>query len=234
MKKHQGATPYRIGTCVVLATVALMGIGFSSFTISTPPVDVDVDVEVGEVTQDGKGISEVGFSAENNYVSNLSYHAIADLVNDTSSVYTNGYLDAKVYIDTSVLKDISPDDNLFVKIAVSYPNAEDVTDLTKFPKIDALTIFPENYTYFTFSAYYSSHSTNKKPVFSFPLKSESEMNFYDLAKLDSYYPVNTSGMMNYQVPLILRFSVSEIPSTFISSNFTYQITYSLTTNGAIA
>ena len=62
------------------------------------------------------------------------------------------------------------------------------------------------------------------------------MCLYDLAKLDSTYPKYPSAVHpNYEVPLTLSFSLSNITSDFLNSTTaSYQVIYSLTTKGVNA
>lgn len=218
---------WRIITLSSLCIISTIACGFSAW-VSNPYSDVSIDVEVGEVIEQGKKLSDLGFSA-NSVVSNIS----SMIINETEPDFGKQcYLDAEVTIDKNILKEISTNDDLFIKIEFTYTNATSEHS-AYLPTIDSLSIFPKTFPSHAFKGYRSSSSTKLNTVFSFPLKSSSEMNFYDLAVYDSTYPVINSGIYNYAVPITLRFFLTNVPSTIVSSSFKYVINYSLTTGGAI-
>ncbi|MDD6845969.1 MAG: hypothetical protein PUE07_00360 [bacterium] len=218
---------WRIITLSSLCIISTIACGFSAW-VSNPYSDVSIDVEVGEVIEQGKKLSDLGFSA-NSVVSNIS----SMIINETEPDFGKQcYLDAEVTIDKNILKEISTNDDLFIKIEFTYTNATS-SHSASLPTINSLSIFPKTFPSHAFSGYRSSSSTKLNTVFSFPLKSSTEMNFYDLAVYDSTYPVINSGIYNYAVPITLRFFLTDVPSTIVSSSFKYVINYSLTTGGAI-
>lgn len=218
---------WRIITLSSLCIISTIACGFSAW-ISTPRSDVSIDVEVGEVIEQGKTLIDLGFSA-NSVVSNIS----SVIINETEPDFGKQcYLDAEVTIDKNILKEIPTNDDLFIKIEFTYTNATS-SHSASLPTINSLSIFPKTFPSHAFKGYRSSSSTKLNTVFSFPLKSSSEMNFYDLAVYDSTYPIKNGTTYDYKVPITLRFFLTDVPSTIVSSSFKYFINYSLTTGGAI-
>ena len=189
-----------------------------------------IDVAVGNiVSSDAKKLTDLGFSVDNSVSTSIKSLKITNGDTTTSTYIEPACLKAGIKIDTNKLSQINNDDDLLLKIQFKFLNSGSN------PSIDGLKIYPSNYEYFVFDALKTTnvHLLN---TFYYPIKTGNRMCLYDLAKLDSTYPKYPSDIHpNYEVPLTLSFSLSNITSDFLNSTTaSYQVIYSLTTKGVNA
>ena len=189
-----------------------------------------IDVAVGNiVSSDAKKLTDLGFSVDNSVSTSIKSLKITNGDATTSTYIEPACLKAGIKIDTDKLSQINNDDDLLLKIQFKFLNSGSN------PSIDGLKIYPSNYEYFSFDALKTTN-THLLNTFYYPIKTGNRMCLYDLAKLDSTYPKYPSAVHpNYEVPLTLSFSLSNITSDFLNSaTASYQVIYSLTTKGVNA
>lgn len=207
-----------------------MSIGFCSWVMVNQSETVGpIRVSVGNiVSSDVKTLTSLGFSVDNSVSSSIKSLKITNGDTTTSTYIEPACLKAGIKIDTNKLSQINNDDDLLLKIQFkfSYSGSN--------PSIDGLKIYPSNYEYFSFDALKTTN-THLLNTFYYPIKTGNRMCLYDLAKLDSTYPIY-GVHTDYKVPLTLSFSLSgNITSDFLNSTTaSYQVIYSLTTKGVNA
>lgn len=191
-----------------------------------------IDVAVGNiVSSDVKTLTSLGFSVDNSVSTSIKSLKITNGDTTTSTYIEPACLKTGIKIDTDKLSQINNDDDLLLKIQFKFLNS------SSNPSIDGLKIYPSNYEYFVFDALKTTnvHLLN---TFYYPIKTGNRMCLYDLANLDSTYPIyrNPSDIHpDYKVPLTLSFSLSNITSDFLNSTTaSYQVIYGLTTKGVNA
>ena len=212
-----------------LANISLISVGFCSWMVVGQSATVGpIDVAVGNiVSSDAKKLTDLGFSVDNSVSTSIKSLKITKGDTTTSTYIEPACLKAGIKIDTDKLSQINNDDDLLLKIQFKFLNSGSN------PSIDGLKIYPSNYEYFSFDALKTTnvHTLN---TFYYPIKTGKRMCLYDLAKLDSTYPVY-GVHTDYKVPLTLSFSLSNITSDFLNSTTaSYQVIYSLTTKGVNA
>lgn len=211
-----------------LANISLISVGFCSWMVVGQSATVGpIDVAVGNiVSSDAKKLTDLGFSVDNSVSTSIKSLKITNGDATTSTYIEPACLKAGIKIDTDKLSQINNDDDLLLKIQFKFLNSGSN------PSIDGLKIYPSNYEYFSFDALKTTN-THLLNTFYYPIKTGNRMCLYDLAKLDSTYPKYPSAVHpNYEVPLTLSFSLSNITSDFLNSTTaSYQVIYSLTTKG---
>ena len=214
-----------------LANISLISVGFCSWMVVGQSATVGpIDVAVGNiVSSDAKKLTDLGFSVDNSVSTSIKSLKITNGDATTSTYIEPACLKAGIKIDTDKLSQIKNDDDLLLKIQFKFLNSGSN------PSIDGLKIYPSNYEYFSFDALKTTN-THLLNTFYYPIKTGNRMCLYDLAKLDSTYPKYPSDIHpNYEVPLTLSFSLSNITSDFLNSTTaSYQVIYSLTTKGVNA
>lgn len=214
-----------------LANISLISVGFCSWMVVGQSATVGpIDVAVGNiVSSDAKKLTDLGFSVDNSVSTSIKSLKITNGDATTSTYIEPACLKAGIKIDTDKLSQINNDDDLLLKIQFKFLNSGSN------PSIDGLKIYPSNYEYFSFDALKTTN-THLLNTFYYPIKTGNRMCLYDLAKLDSTYPKYPSAVHpNYEVPLTLSFSLSNITSDFLNSTTaSYQVIYSLTTKGVNA
>ena len=214
-----------------LANISLISVGFCSWMVVGQSATVGpIDVAVGNiVSSDAKKLTDLGFSVDNSVSTSIKSLKITNGDATTSTYIEPACLKAGIKIDTDKLSQINNDDDLLLKIQFKFLNSGSN------PSIDGLKIYPSNYEYFSFDALKTTN-THLLNTFYYPIKTGNRMCLYDLAKLDSTYPKYPSAIHpNYEVPLTLSFSLSNITSDFLNSTTaSYQVIYSLTTKGVNA
>lgn len=214
-----------------LANISLISVGFCSWMVVGQSATVGpIDVAVGNiVSSDAKKLTDLGFSVDNSVSTSIKSLKITNGDTTTSTYIEPACLKAGIKIDTDKLSQINNDDDLLLKIKFQFLNSGSN------PSIDGLKIYPSNYEYFSFDALKTTN-THLLNTFYYPIKTGNRMCLYDLAKLDSTYPKYPSAVHpNYEVPLTLSFSLSNITSNFLNSTTaSYQVIYSLTTKGVNA
>ena len=214
-----------------LANISLISVGFCSWMVVGQSATVGpIDVAVGNiVSSDAKKLTDLGFSVDNSVSTSIKSLKITNGDATTSTYIEPACLKAGIKIDTDKLSQINNDDDLLLKIQFKFLNSGSN------PSIDGLKIYPSNYEYFSFDALKTTN-THLLNTFYYPIKTGNRMCLYDLAKLDSTYPKYPSAVHpNYEVPLTLSFSLSNITSNFLNSTTaSYQVIYSLTTKGVNA
>ena len=214
-----------------LANISLISVGFCSWMVVGQSATVGpIDVAVGNiVSSDAKKLTDLGFSVDNSVSTSIKSLKITNGDATTSTYIEPACLKAGIKIDTDKLSQINNDDDLLLKIQFKFLNSGSN------PSIDGLKIYPSNYEYFSFDALKTTN-THLLNTFYYPIKTGNRMCLYDLAKLDSTYPKYPSDIHpNYEVPLTLSFSLSNITSDFLNSTTaSYQVIYSLTTKGVNA
>ena len=214
-----------------LANISLISVGFCSWMVVGQSATVGpIDVAVGNiVSSDAKKLTDLGFSVDNSVSTSIKSLKITNGDTTTSTYIEPACLKAGIKIDTDKLSQINNDDDLLLKIQFKFLNSGSN------PSIDGLKIYPSNYEYFSFDALKTTN-THLLNTFYYPIKTGNRMCLYDLAKLDSTYPKYPSAVHpNYEVPLTLSFSLSNITSDFLNSTTaSYQVIYSLTTKGVNA
>lgn len=212
-----------------LANISLISVGFCSWMVVGQSATVGpIDVAVGNiVSSDAKKLTDLGFSVDNSVSTSIKSLKITNGDTTTSTYIEPACLKAGIKIDTNKLSQINNDDDLLLKIRFTFLNSGSN------PSIDGLKIYPSNYEYFSFDAFTTKPTHN---TFYYPIKTGNRMCLYDLAKLDSTYPKYPSAIHpDYEVPLTLSFSLSNITSDFLNSTTaSYQVIYSLTTKGVNA
>ena len=212
-----------------LANISLISVGFCSWMVVGQSATVGpIDVAVGNiVSSDAKKLTDLGFSVDNSVSTSIKSLKITNGDATTSTYIEPACLKAGIKIDTDKLSQINNDDDLILKIQFKFLNSGSN------PSIDGLKIYPSNYEYFSFDALKTTN-THLLNTFYYPIKTGNRMCLYDLAKLDSTYPKYPSDIHpDYEVPLTLSFSLSNITSDFLNSTTaSYQVIYSLTTKGA--
>ena len=215
-----------------LANISLISVGFCSWMVVGQSATVGpIDVAVGNiVSSDAKKLTDLGFSVDNSVSTSIKSLKITNGDTTTSTYIEPACLKAGIKIDTDKLSQINNDDDLLLKIQFKFLNSGSN------PSIDGLKIYPSNYEYFSFDALKPTNTTHLLNIFYYPIKTGNRMCLYDLAKLDSTYPKYPSAVHpNYEVPLTLSFSLSNITSDFLNSTTaSYQVIYSLTTKGVNA
>ena len=214
-----------------LANISLISVGFCSWMVVGQSATVGpIDVAVGNiVSSDAKKLTDLGFSVDNSVSTSIKSLKITNGDATTSTYIEPACLKAGIKIDTDKLSQINNDDDLLLKIQFKFLNSGSN------PSIDGLKIYPSNYEYFSFDALKTTN-THLLNTFYYPIKTGNRMCLYDLAKLDSTYPKYPSDIHpDYEVPLTLSFSLSNITSDFLNSTTaSYQVIYSLTTKGVDA
>ena len=214
-----------------LANISLISVGFCSWMVVGQSATVGpIDVAVGNiVSSDAKKLTDLGFSVDNSVSTSIKSLKITNGDATTSTYIEPACLKAGIKIDTDKLSQINNDDDLLLKIQFKFLNSGSN------PSIDGLKIYPSNYEYFSFDALKTTN-THLLNTFYYPIKTGNRMCLYDLAKLDSTYPKYPSDIHpDYEVPLTLSFSLSNITSDFLNSTTaSYQVIYSLTTKGVNA
>ena len=216
-----------------LANISLISVGFCSWMVVGQSATVGpIDVAVGNiVSSDAKKLTDLGFSVDNSVSTSIKSLKITNGDTTTSTYIEPACLKAGIKIDTDKLSQAKNDDDLLLKIQFKFLKS------SSNPSIDGLKIYPSNYEYFVFDALKTTnvHLLN---TFYYPIKTGNRMCLYDLANLDSTYPIyrNPSDIHpDYKVPLTLSFSLSNITSDFLNSTTaSYQVIYSLTTKGVNA
>lgn len=215
-----------------LANISLISVGFCSWMVVGQSATVGpIDVAVGNiVSSDAKTLTSLGFSVDNSVSTSIKSLKITNGDTTTSTYIEPACLKAGIKIDTDKLSQINNDDDLLLKIQFKFLNS------SSNPSVDGLKIYPSNYEYFSFDALKTTNTTHLLNTFYYPIKTGNRMCLYDLAKLDSTYPKYPSAIHpNYEVPLTLSFSLSNITSDFLNSTTaSYQVIYSLTTKGVNA
>ena len=212
-----------------LANISLISVGFCSWMVVGQSATVGpIDVAVGNIiSSDAKKLTDLGFSVDNSVSTSIKSLKITNGDATTSTYIEPACLKAGIKIDTDKLSQINNDDDLLLKIQFKFLNSGSN------PSIDGLKIYPSNYEYFSFDALKTTN-THLLNTFYYPIKTGNRMCLYDLAKLDSTYPIY-GVHTNYEVPLTLSFSLSHITSDFLNSTTaSYQVIYSLTTKGVNA
>ena len=207
-----------------------MSIGFCSWVMVNQSETVGpIRVSVGNiVSSDVKTLTSLGFSVDDSVCSSIRSLKVSDGDSSSSSYIEPACLKAGIKIDTDKLSKMESDDELLLKIQFKFVSSVST------PTVNGLSIYPQNYQYFAFDGIKATnvHFLN---TFYYPVKSDSRMCLYDLARLDSTYPVyksSTDSNPDYRVPLTLSFSLDKIQSAFLeSSSASYQVIYSLTTKG---
>ena len=211
-----------------LANISLISVGFCSWMVVGQSATVGpIEVAVGNiVSSDAKKLTDLGFSVDNSVSTSIKSLKITNGDATTSTYIEPACLKAGIKIDTNKLSQINNDDDLLLKIQFKFLNSGSN------PSIDGLKIYPSNYEYFSFDALKTTN-THLLNTFYYPIKTGNRMCLYDLAKLDSTYPKYPSDIHpDYEVPLTLSFSLSNITSDFLNSTTaSYQVIYSLTTKG---
>lgn len=208
-----------------LANISLISVGFCSWMVVGQSATVGpIDVAVGNiVSSDAKTLTSLGFSVDNSVSTSIKSLKITTGDTTTSTYIEPACLKAGIKIDTDKLSQINNDDDLLLKIQFKFLNS------SSNPSVDGLKIYPNNYEYFSFDA-----TTSTLNTFYYPIKTENRMCLYDLANLDSTYPIY-GVHTDYKVPLTLSFFLSKITSDFLNSTTaSYQVIYSLTTKGVNA
>ncbi len=233
MKKRFAIPPYQVpGICSSLSVISLLGIGFCTWleggSVETDAITVDVaDVEVKEY-----GLSEFGFAIVANSMSNITTSKRLNPDDDsvTKTVIDDNHLTIKTTVDTQVMSTVPYDDNAYLTISFSYTGYSS----TENNLIDSLTLYPENYTGYTFSAQKSSGTIQTKngatTLFSFPMKTKNDISLSTVASLDSTYPRadDHSGTV-YKVPVVFSFEIDidTLNTDILEYNPTYNITFGL-------
>lgn len=215
---------------ILLINISLISIGFCSWMVVGPSTSTGpIDVAVGNIAfSDVKTLTSLGFSVDDSASTSIKSLKVVNSDSTTFTPMNPAFLKTGIKIDIDKLSQVKDDDNLLLKIQFKFLNS------SSNPSIDGLTIYPSNYENFAFDAIKATnvHSLN---TFFYPIKTGSEMCLYDLAKLDSTYPIykSTSDVNpDYKVPLTLSFSLSNLTSDFLNSiTASYQVVYSLTTTG---
>ena len=208
-----------------LANISLISVGFCSWMVVGQSATVGpIDVAVGNiVSSDAKKLTDLGFSVDNSVSTSIKSLKSTNGDTTTPTYIEPACLKAGIKIDTNKLSQINNDDDLLLKIRFQFLNSPSN------PSIDGLKIYPSHYEYFSFDALTSTNTYN---TFYYPIKTGNRMCLYDLAKLDSIYPIYGAHGIEYRVPLTLSFSLSNITSDFLNSTTaSYQVIYSLTTKG---
>lgn len=148
----------------------------------------------------------------------------------TKRFIDDNLLTIKTTVDTKVMSSVAYDDNVYLTVSFSYRGYSSTTNNI----IDSLTLYPENYTGYIFSAQKSSKTIQTKngttTTFSFPLKTKNDISLSTVALLDSTYPRTDahSGTV-YKVPVVFSFEIDEdtLNADVLDSNPTYNITFGL-------
>ncbi len=235
MKKRFLIPPYQIpGICLSLSVTSLLGIGFCTWyntgggSVETDAIIVDVaDVEVNEY-----GLSEFGFAIVANSMSNITTSKRLNPDDDsvTKTVIDDNHLTIKTTVDTQVMSTVAYDDNAYLTISFSYTGYSS----TENNLIDSLTLYPENYTGYTFSAQKSSRTIQTKngttTLFSFPMKTKNDISLSTVASLDSTYPRTDAHLGTvYKVPVVFSFEmdIDTLNTDILEYNPKYNITFGL-------
>ena len=215
---------------ILLVNISLISLGFCSWMVVGPSISTEpIDVSIGNIVfSDSKTLTSLGFSVDDSVSTSIKSLKITNADTTTSAYNGPTCLKVGIKIDIDTLSQIKNDDDLLLKIQFKFLNS------SSNPSIDALTIYPSNYEFFAFDAMKATnvHSLN---TFFYPIKTGNRMCLYDLAKLDSTYPIYKSPSdihPDYNVPLTFSFSLSNITADFLNSmTASYQVIYSLTTKG---
>lgn len=153
----------------------------------------------------------------------------------TKSVIDDNRLTITTTVDTNVMSSVAYDDSVYLTISFSYRGYSSITNNI----IDSLTLYPENYTGYTFYAQKSSKTIQTKngttTLFSFPMKTKNDISLSTVALLDSTYPrTDTHSGTVYKVPVVFSFEIDEdtLNTEILDSNPKYNITFGLSESAA--
>lgn len=223
----------REGVLLSLANLSLVGIGFCSWMMVGNSETVGpIQIGVGNiVTSKTKSLSDIGFDVVSGSSTSIDSITMSDGTNSSTGYPEPIVLKTQIIIDTEKLSQVEDDDNLYLKINLKYS----LSDSNSLPVTDSLSLYPTNYDYFSFDAHKVTNThvySKNSPMFTFPMKAKTKMNLYDLACLDSSYPIyDATHGNNYKVPITLCFRLSNLPDDFTTSGLNYQLIYGLTTKG---
>lgn len=224
---------YGIGL-LLLSSISLISLGFSTwYSIDGDSVYIDnVTINVADVEVVEYGLKDFGFAIVSNSTTTITSSKRLSVDDDavTKSVIDDNRLTIITTVDTKVMSSISYDDNAYLTISFSYSGYSSKTNNI----IDSLTLYPENYTGYTFSAKKSSKTLQTKngttTMFSFPMKTKNDISLFSLALLDSTYPqTDTHYGTIYKVPIVFSFEIDEdtLNTEILDYKPKYNITFGL-------
>ncbi len=235
MRKRTLISIYRVPViCLCFFVISIMGIGFSTwYNIEGDLVYIDdININVADVEVVEYGLTDFGFAIVSNSTTTITSSKRLNVDDNTvtKSVIDDNRLTVTTTLDTKVMSSIAYDDNAYLTISFSYSGySSKVNNI-----IDSLTLYPENYTGFTFLAKKSSKTIQTKngttTMFSFPMKTKNDICLSSIALLDSTYPrTDTHYGTIYKVPIVFSFEIDEdtLNTEILDYNPKYNITFGL-------
>ncbi len=215
-------------TCVLMA-VSVVGVGYSAFVLASVNPQSQVDVYAAEVTSDGT-IEDLGLAINSSDSVGITY--ITNTSGDTTSYQV---VDANIKVGMTV--DLEPTETPPLTIYNLDYDTEDYAyikaTLTMTAVVDlpsSMSVYPSNYPAHNFEGTMSKTTTTQRVSFYFPIKSQTDPSLYSLAMYDKSYPVYTSSVASYKVPLVFQFNFSSVNiSNLLLYNAKYTITFGLAT-----
>lgn len=241
MKKYNKKSYIRLfGTGILLlCTFSLVSVGFSAWYsgIDSPITTDSVNVAVGDVVLNSKGLKDFGFEVVAGSATSLAVTSRLNIEDDSieKTILDSNYFSVSTTVDTQIMSQADYSDNAYLSISFAYEGYTSKTNNI----IDSLVLYPENYVGYSFNTIKSEKTTQAKngktTAFCFPIKSKNDISLSSVASLDSTYPrTDTHTGTSYKVPIIFKFEINEetINSEIANSSFKYSVTFALS-RGAI-
>lgn len=224
--------------CLCSAAISLFGIGFCAWYATDGAfAKIDpINLEVGDV-EVFSGLHKYGFALVSNSMTSITYskRVSADDETNIKRVINDNHLTITATVDIKIMSEAGFDDGEYLTVSFAYTGYSSTTNNI----VDTLTLYPENYTGYTFSAQKSSTNLQTKngttTEFFFPMKSKDNISLSTVALLDSTYPrTNTHTGITYEVPIVFSFEISEntLNTDILDSNTKYSVTFGLSTSAA--
>ena len=215
------------GVLLSLCNISLIGVGFSSWVISSDNnASANINIEVGDVVE-GLSISDIGFSIgtiQKNIDTVILKKTSSDGTSSLSYSYQNRTFESQIKLDISnrnYLNVVNFDDEVYccLKITLSVTNLTVTNGL-----ISGVSFFPTDYSNYSYDAFPSKEYGG---VFYIPIKSVKYPSFYTTSSMD----ILRSLIGNSIVPTTISFTFSEnsLPNTdsFITASHVAKVTYSI-------
>ena len=219
---------WKMATVIGLCTASIAGLGFSTWVIGESE-RVEIPVSADDVVTTTVGLEDVGFEIVPDSFEAFQYVTFEDSSSSVTSEYVGDvFFSVKATIDLD--RDHSAFEDVDLRVVFQYQDyASSHNNI-----VEELMVYPENYDHYDFPAARSETicQENKSDTtqFYFPVESRKAMSLCSLASLDSSYPRN--GV--YQVPLVFRFTISNVNKDLLESDDmafpTIKITFGLATS----
>lgn len=221
----------KIAGLLALCSLATLTCGFSAWIVGGNQVNTpDVDIAIGDVEEYEYTLSELGFNKY--YTIRNSSNQITRVVSGSNlqKISVNGKdqivsayeLEMPASLDTNIIssKIRNDENNLFLSISFSFFDSNG-KEFVSNGSVESISVRTLNYDYFSFDC------SKKNGLLVFPMKTTTRMSLYELAMMDSTYPIYYSGHVDYAVPLVFKASFLSSASSLLESYSQYRMTYGL-------